>query len=344
MEIEGYRLHRWGDAPRWEAFTMPDPARGEVLIQVEACGVGLTVLNCMNGALGDAPELLPVTPGHEVVGRIAAVGEGVDESRIGTRVVAYFYLSCFHCRWCLKGRESRCENLRGHYGVHRDGGYAPYSVLPEDNALALPESIPAAQATVIPDAVATPVHVCRTRLGLGPGDRVAVIGAGGGVGIHMVQVAAACGASVTGLERGDEKLALVEGFGVAAEDSADFDAVELQDFDGRADAIIDLVGTRESLSWSLSRVATGGRVCVLTTFRGVEVPVQPREFVFREMSILGSRYASRSELLEAAAMVERGEVSPVVGMTSDPRDVESIHELLRAGRLEGRGALVWASR
>ncbi|MGH2699091.1 MAG: alcohol dehydrogenase catalytic domain-containing protein [Actinomycetota bacterium] len=341
MEIEGYRLHRWGDAPRWESFSLPDPGRGEVLIRVEACGVGLTVLNCMNGALGDAPELLPVTPGHEVVGRIAAVGDGVDSEAIGNRVVAYFYLSCFRCRWCLRGRESRCEKLRGWYGVHRDGGYAPYSVLPEGNLLALPESIPAAQATVIPDAVATPVHVCRTRLGLGPSDRVAVIGAGGGVGIHMVQVAAACGASVVGLERGDEKLALVEGFGASAEDSSDFDAVALESFDGRADAIIDLVGTRESLSWSLSRLATGGSICILTTFRGVELPVQPREFVFREMSIVGSRYASRSELLEAAAMVERGEVRPVVGASSDPREVESIHDLLRAGRLEGRGALVW---
>ncbi|MGH2775513.1 MAG: alcohol dehydrogenase catalytic domain-containing protein [Actinomycetota bacterium] len=344
MEIEGYRLHHWGQAPRWEAFSLPDPGRGEVLIQVEACGVGLTVLNCMNGALGDDPDLLPLTPGHEAVGRIAAVGEGVDSKVIGNRVMAYFYLSCFRCRWCLEGRESRCENLRGWYGVHRDGGYAPFSVLPEGNTLALPEGIPAAQATVIPDAVATPVHVCRTRLGIGPGDRVAVIGAGGGVGIHMVQVAAACGANVMGLERGDEKLALVEGFGVTAEDSSDFDAVALEDFDGRADAIIDLLGTRESLSWSLSRLATGGSICILTTFRGVEIPVQPREFVFREMSIVGSRYASRSELLQAAEMVERGEVRPVVGVSSGPREVESIHELLRTGRLEGRGAILWDSQ
>jgi len=344
MEIEGYRLHRWGEAPRWEAFSLPEVGRGEVLIQVEACGVGLTVLNCMSGALDDSPDLLPVTPGHEMVGRIASVGEGVDSDAIGKRVMAYFYLACFRCRWCLAGRESRCHNLRGWYGVHRGGGYAPFSILPEGNTLALPESIPAAQATVIPDAVATPVHVCRTRLGLGPGDRVAVIGAGGGVGIHMVQVAVASGASVVGLERGDEKLALVEGFGVAAEDSSDFDSVALSDFDGRADAIIDLLGTRESLSWSLSRLATGGRVCVLTTFRGVEVPVEAREFVFREMALLGSRYASRSELLEAARMVERGEVSPVVGMSCGPREVESIHELLRAGSLEGRGALVWDSQ
>jgi len=88
-------------------------------------------------------------------------------------------------------------------------------------------------------------------------------------------------------------------------------------------------------------LATGGSICMLTTFHGVELPVQPREFVFREISIVGSRYASRSELLEAAALVERGEVRPVVGVSSGPREVESIHELLRAGRLEGRGALVW---
>lgn len=343
MEIEGYRLHRWGDSPRWETFTLPDPGRGEVLIQVEACGVGLTVMNCMNGALGDAPELLPLTPGHEVVGRVAAVGEGVDPEAVGDRVMAYFYLSCFRCRWCLRGRESRCENLIGWYGVHRDGGYAPYSVLPEGNILALPESIPAAQATVIPDAVATPVHVCRTRLGLGPGDRVVVIGAGGGVGIHMVQVAAACGASVLGLERGGEKLALIEGVGASTEDASDFEAVALKDFDGRADAVIDLVGTRESLTWGLSRLATGGSICILTTFRGIELPVESRELVFREISIVGSRYASRAELLEAAAMVERGEVHPVVGVSSGPREIESIHDLLRAGRLEGRGALVWDS-
>jgi propanol-preferring alcohol dehydrogenase len=344
VEIEGYRLHRWGDPPQWEEFSLPDPGRGEVLIEVEACGVGLTVMNCMNGALGDSPDLLPVTPGHEVVGRIAAVGEGVDSKSIGNRVMAYFYLSCFRCRWCLAGRESRCENLRGWYGVHRGGGYAPFSVLPEGNTVPLSEGIPAVQATVIPDAVATPVHVCRTRLGLGPGDRVAVIGAGGGVGIHMVQVATVCGAHVIGLERGDEKLALVESIGVAAEDSGDFNTVALSDFDGRADAIIDLLGTPESLAWSLSRLATGGRVCVLTTFRGVEVPVTPRQLVFRETSILGSRYASRSELLDAAAMVERDEVRPVVGVSAGPREVESIHELLRSGRLEGRGALVWNSR
>ena len=100
----GLQAPSLGRHPSLGSFSLPDPGRGEVLIEVEACGVGLTVMNCMSGALSDSPDLLPVTPGHEVVGRVAAVGEGVDSRAIGDRVIAYFYLSCFQCQWCLRGR------------------------------------------------------------------------------------------------------------------------------------------------------------------------------------------------------------------------------------------------
>jgi D-arabinose 1-dehydrogenase-like Zn-dependent alcohol dehydrogenase len=339
--VEGYRLHAWGEDPRWESFEMRDPGRGEVLVEVEACGVGLTVLNCMNGDLDSSPELLPLVPGHEAVGRVAAVGEGVAEPAVGDRVMAYFYLSCFRCRACLSGREPRCERLAGWYGVHLNGGYAPRTVLPAGNAVPLPEAIPAPEATVIPDAVATPVHVCRTRLGLGPGDTVAVIGAGGGVGIHMVQVAAACGATVAGLERGDDKLALVERHGAIPVEAGGFSA-GLEALGGAVDAVVDLVGTPESLGWGLEHLRTDGRLCVLTTFRGVSFNVDPRLLVVRESSIVGSRYASRAELMQAAAMVASGTVRPVVGAVAAPDEVVRLHRELRAGSLLGRGALVWS--
>ncbi|MPZ71331.1 MAG: alcohol dehydrogenase catalytic domain-containing protein, partial [Actinobacteria bacterium] len=291
--------------------------------------------------LDNDESLLPLTPGHEMVGRVVELGEGVTSLAVGERVVAYFYLSCWRCRACLSGRESRCERLAGWYGVHRDGGYAPMTVLPAGNAVLVPEGIDAAAATAIPDAIATPVHVCHTRLGLRPGDRVAVIGAGGGVGIHMLQVASAYGASVAGLERGERKLEVIERFGGIPLDSTDFSAVKLSDFGGEADAVIDLVGTPQSLAWGFEHLATGGRLCVLTTFRDVELRVDPRELVFRESSVIGSRYASRSELLEAAALVQSGRVTPVIGATAAPADVGDLHEELRAGNLEGRGALVW---
>jgi len=340
-EVEGWRLHAWAHPPRWEAFDVPEPGPQEVLVRVEACGVGLTVLNCMNGDLDDSPGLLPLTPGHEMVGRVLRTGEGVLSPQPDDRVMAYFYLSCFRCRACLSGHESRCEALGGWYGVHRDGGYAPLTVLPGGNALPVSEEVPPADATAIPDAIATPVHVCRARLGLRPGDRVAVIGAGGGVGVHMVQVARAFGAVVAGLERAPAKLALAAELGAIPLDSSDLSAVALEEFGGRADAVIDLVGTAETLAWGLDTLDVGGRMCVLTTFRDVSFEVDPRRLVFKESSIVGSRYASRAELLEAAALVAKGSVRPVIGAVARPQEVEDIHAMLRDGTLRGRGAIVW---
>lgn len=320
---------------------IPEPGPQEVQVRVEACGVGLTVLNCMRGDLDDDPRLLPLSPGHEVVGRIVATGEGVTAHAAGDRVMAYFYLSCFGCPECLRGHESRCRQLMGWYGVHRDGGYARLTNLPARNAIPLPESIPSSSATVIPDAVATPVHVCRSRLNLTEGDRVVIIGAAGGVGIHMVQVARATGAQVAGLELSEEKLPLIERYGGIPVLSRDFANLRIAAFDNEAEAVIDLVGSPQTLLWGLSHLAPGGRLCVLTTFRDQTISVDPRDLVFKESAIIGSRYASTDELRQSAAMVASGEVEPVVGAEVDATQVEELHDLLRNGKLLGRGAIVW---
>ena len=179
------------------------------MVWVEGCSIGLTVLNCMRGDVSHDPALLPRVPGHEVVGRVETVGPGVTSLAAGQRVMAYFYLSCGICQACCSAQDSLCPNLAGWVGVHRHGGYAPFTILPVQNLLPLPESIPAPQATAIPDAVATPLHVCKTRAQIRPGDRAVVIGAGGGVGIHMVQMARLFGASVAGLEIDKDKFDLI---------------------------------------------------------------------------------------------------------------------------------------
>jgi D-arabinose 1-dehydrogenase-like Zn-dependent alcohol dehydrogenase len=117
--------------------------------------------------------------------------------------------------------------------------------------------------------------------------------------------------------------------------------VKLDELGGEADAVIDLVGRPQTLSWGANVLRPGGRLCVLTTFRDVTFEVAPRELVFKESSILGSRYASRSELAEAAELVASGAVRPVVTEVVGPRDVGDLHEMLTAGRLRGRGAIVW---
>ena len=81
MKVEGYRIHQWGGPLRWESFDVPDPQPGEVRIRVEACGIGLTVLNCIRGDLANDAARLPRVPGHEIVGRVDAVGAGSRRPR-----------------------------------------------------------------------------------------------------------------------------------------------------------------------------------------------------------------------------------------------------------------------
>ena len=227
-------------------------------------------------------------------------------------------------------------------GVHRHGGYAPMTALPVRNLVVVPDAVDAVAATVIPDAVATPVHVA-SLAEIGPDDRVVVIGAGGGVGIHMIQVALARGARVVGLDVGDDKLAAIERYGaVAMEGRSNLDPGL---FEGRRPTVVvDFVGSAATASWSIVSLDTGGRMVALTTFPGRPATFQHRDLVMREIALLGSRYATVAQINEAAAMVADGRVTPVVGAIEPPARVLSIHERLRSGTLIGRGALDWSEQ
>jgi propanol-preferring alcohol dehydrogenase len=345
MKVEGYRIHAWGGPAglQWESFEVPKPAAGEALVRVEACGIGLTVLNWMRGDLGKDASLLPRVPGHEIVGRVEAAGEGVAMPAPGDRVMAYVYLSCGHCQACRSGQDSMCANLAGYVSVHCDGGYAPYVVLPARNLLPLPNSIPATLAVAIPDAIASPLHMVRTRAQVRPGDRVAVIGAGGGLGLHMVQLARLFGAQVAGLEVNADKHAAIAEAGGQPVHSTSFDDLEPAVFTAgrRPSVVIDLVGQPQSLAWGLRALAPGGRMVLPTTFRGIDFPVEPREMVLRQLTLLGSRYVSQAEVIEAAELVEAGHVRPVVTQIVAPQDIHKVHRALQEGSLVGRAALRW---
>ena len=341
----GYRVNAWGSSPVWAELADPTPGANEVLVEIEACSVGLTVLNCINGDLDNDPSLLPRVPGHELIGRVAALGPGADASLMGKRVAGYFYLTCGQCVACRSSQEPRCANLAGWLGVHRDGGYAPLAVLPDGNAIALPENLDPISATVVPDAVATPVHVA-ARAGITNGDRVVVIGAGGGVGVHMVQVAAHHGASVAGFDITDDKMSLIDRLGATPVRSDDLELVNPAGvFDnGAPTVVVDLIGTTETHRWAIDGLAMGGRLVALTTFRDRAFEVESRDLVFRELTVLGSRYANQAELVTAAELVASGAVEPIIGEVRGPSDVLDIHTSLRAGTLVGRGALDWSAK
>jgi propanol-preferring alcohol dehydrogenase len=339
---EGLRIHAWGSDPVLETFERKVPADGEALIQLDACSIGLTVLNMIRGDLADERASLPLVPGHEIIGTVVDVGHERDRVLLGQRIMDYIYLFCGTCGECVAGREDRCLRLAGYIGVHRDGGYARYTTLPTRNLIALPDTLDPITASVIPDPVATSVHVCRSRARVTPEDTVAVIGAGGGVGAHLIQVAALFGGTVIGLDVSDEKLFLIADLGARPVRSDDFASLDprLGGSTGPS-VVVDLVGTSDSLAWSLKALGPGGRLCVLTTFRDVQAKLDPRQLVMAESQVLGSRYATRHESYLAVDLVASGRVRPVIGSTTRPDGVLGVHERLRQGRLIGRGALDW---
>jgi D-arabinose 1-dehydrogenase-like Zn-dependent alcohol dehydrogenase len=339
--VRAAQISAWGGP--LELVDLPDPVAGEaeVLVRVEACGVGRTVLNSIAGDAGEDAHDLPRVPGHELVGTVVAAGPGADPGLVGKRICAYFYLSCGSCASCLGGYEPLCDRSAGYVGVQRDGGYAELCALPAFNALLVPAAVEPVAATTIPDAIATPVHVAR-RVRLAPGSRVAVVGAGGGLGVHMVQVAAAFGADVAGLDIDGAKLAYLEdALGVTAVDAADLDRTRLP-WNRGADVVVDFIGTPESLEWGVASLRPNGTLVCLTTFRDRAFELAPRTLVLSQLTVIGSRYASRDEVGAAARLVAAGRIQPVIGRRVGLDELESLHEQLRRGAVLGRGALVWA--
>ena len=171
-------------------FADPVAGQGEVVAKVLACGAGLTIQHLRAGRLKvDYPRII----GHEITAEIVEVGENVSNLKIGDGVTAYYYLTCGSCRWCKADRETLCENLTGNVGRDVNGGYAEFIKLPANAFIKLPEGLDykahPAEVGVVTDAVATPLKLI-DRSRIKPGETVAVIGAGGGLGLNMVAVAA----------------------------------------------------------------------------------------------------------------------------------------------------------
>jgi len=121
----------------------PEPRAGAVRIRVAACGVCHTELDEIEGRLA---ARLPVIPGHQVVGRVDALGAGASRFRLGDRVgVAWFYSACGACPFCRSGDENLCPDFRG-TGCDADGGYAEYMVAPEESVYPIPDAFTDLQA------------------------------------------------------------------------------------------------------------------------------------------------------------------------------------------------------
>ena len=334
-------LEEWGGRLTVETVPEPEPGPTEVRVDVRACGVTRTIENAIQGGLADDPALTPRIPGHEFAGVVDAVGDAVEGVRPGDRVLAYFYLTCGVCDACRRGETNQCTSFGGWYGVNCDGAYAERAVLPASNVLPLPDGASFAAGAIATDGLATPLHVCR-RASVTDADTVLVIGAAGRIGIHLSQLAALRGAHVLAADVDDDRLAFV--------DSVTGDAVEPIDArgDGFADrlreatpygdgptVVVDTVGDLETLRAAWEALAMGGRVVSLTTHHERAFAPLLKEFVVKEATLLGSRHATKAEVVRAARLLADGRIESIVTDRVGLADVPAVHERIRSGETSG---------
>jgi propanol-preferring alcohol dehydrogenase len=294
----------------------------------------------------------PRIPGHELAGDVVEVGSEVTNVRAGERVACHFYLTCHACAYCRSGRETLCTDFRGYVGMACDGAYAEYVSVPALNLVRIPDGVSDVDAAVAADAIATPFHACREEARVGPGDRVLVVGAGGGVGIHMVQMAKLCGGYVLAADIGDAKLEMAKAVGADEVIDVRRDALAKQVHaltDGRGvDAAIDVVATRGTLEACLASLARAGRLVIIgsrprevfgedTTFH-----VDPQLVLSRMLEIHGSRYVTLTEIGQTLELLRQQRVRAIVSHTFPLDEAEHAHELIRANTHVGRAALVIA--
>jgi propanol-preferring alcohol dehydrogenase len=341
-------LEQFGAPLKLKDVPVPKIGPNLALIRVRVCGAGLTVVIMI--ATPGRIQAYPRIPGHEIAGEIVEVGSEVRTFRAGQRVTNHYYLTCGHCRYCRSGRETLCENFRGNVGQGCDGGYAEYVALPERNLVAIPDGVSDLEASVAADAIATPYHACHAEAQVAPGDNVLVIGAGGGVGIHMLQMARLCGGRVLAAEIGEEKMALARELG--ADEVIDARRGELAKqvkalTAGRGvEAAIDMVGSSETLQAALASLAPAGRMVIIGSkpkaVYGTDpsFTVNPQEFMRQAQEIHGSRYVNNSEIVRTLELVKLKRIKAVVNRTFPLEQAEQVHELLRKNAIAGRAALI----
>lgn len=342
-------LHNWVDA--WgknlqlESVPIPQLEPGEVLVKVRACGVGLTVSNFMRGAIGRDPKLLPKIPGDEIAGDVAEIADGVREFRVGERVLVYLFVTCGHCKFCLRGKQDFCLNFGGWIGRHLNGGYAEYVKVPATCLFKLPDEIPYVEATAINTAIASAVHVVRSRAHVTPGDDVMILGAAGGVGIHLIQMVRLFGGRTIAVDIDDAKLERTKEYGadkiINASQVVLPEEVKRLTLGKGVEVAVDLVGTPKTLVDCVNSLARGGTLVNLTSHPGVKFEVEAAKLPIMELVITGSRYTTKHEFLEAIELVKVGRIRPVVTKTAKLEEVESLHVMLAENRLFGRAAVVY---
>jgi D-arabinose 1-dehydrogenase-like Zn-dependent alcohol dehydrogenase len=306
----------------------PPPVGPMVLVEVEACGVCHRDLIDRGGRF--AFLQLPVTPGHEAVGRVIAVGGEVTRWKVGDRVGTLHRDGCGDCPACAEGETSLCDRASWVFGILTDGGYASHLSAPESALYALPDDLPAAEAAVYQCTFGT---AFRGLHGVKRGQRVLITGANGGVGSAGVQIGKALGAEVVAVLRDEQHREFVTSLGadeVIVDGSGDFHK-QVRGID----AALDCVG-QPTFNATLRTLRIGGRVTVVGNVVAERAALNLGYLIVNGLRVVGSSGATARDM---AALLELRRHHPLrlpIAEELPLADADGAQRRLRAGGIRGR--------
>jgi alcohol dehydrogenase/propanol-preferring alcohol dehydrogenase len=325
----------------------PEPAGTEILLEVTHCGVCHSDLHFWHGSynmgggkvmsIKDRGVVLPRAPGHEIVGRVAALGPEAEGVAIGDRRVVYPWIGCGRCEHCLNHEDNLCANQRS-LGVIQHGGFATHVLAPHPRYLVdYGDLDPAVAATYACSGITT-YGAIRKIMPLAPDDAAVLIGAGG-LGLSAVAMLRALGhRNIVSVDISAEKRQAALDAGASAfVDSSGGDVARaiIEAAGGPVKGVIDFVNIDQTARFGLDALVKGGKL-VLIGVAGGDLTLSLAAMVFKALTIQGSYTGSLQDLHDVIGLARSGRLKPIP-VTRLPRDSanEALHRL-HEGQVTGR--------
>jgi len=342
--MRAYQMTGWQQPPEFRDVEVPEPGPGQVLIKVAGAGACHSDLHLMQWPEGAFDFPLPFTLGHENTGWVEKLGAGVEGLAAGDAVAVYGPWGCGRCRACRLSQENFCENaaqlgaLGG--GLGRDGGFAPYMLVPAARLLVPLGDLDPIEAAPLTDAGLTPYHAIKRNLPkLTPGSAVVVIGAGG-LGHMAVQILRAISAAqVIAVDIDESKLALAREVGAGhAVLSGEESAAQIRDLTHGlgATVVLDFVGTETTMALGAAVARPDGEVTVVGLAGGT--------FGFRfgalpfDCAITVPYWGSAVELMDVLGLAREGKIRARI-QRFPLSQVADVYAQLREGKIDGRAVV-----
>jgi propanol-preferring alcohol dehydrogenase len=343
--MQALQLTQWQHDPEFRDVAEPEPGPGEVVVRIGGAGVCHSDLHLLYEF---PPDLMPFPPpftlGHENAGWVHAIGAGVTGLEAGQPVAVYGAWGCGHCIRCRQGTENYCVNAAtagASGGLGRDGGMAPYLLVPSARLVVPLGDLDPAAAAPLTDAGLTPYHAIRRSLPkLLPGSTAVVIGVGGLGHMGVQLLAAMTAAQVVAVDQRPEALELATASGADVTVTAGPDAAAaVRDATGGvgADVVLDFVGADATMQLGVQVARPLGDLTVVG-IAGGSVPLGFFTTPY-ELSMQTTYWGSIVELMELLELARRGVVKAEC-TTFSLADAPKAYAALKAGTLRGRAVVV----